>query len=259
MAWELIDDAVNSIDATDWIPVPHLLRHDYESLFYVSFWSVTAIPSPNNPKQKKTLEHFAKEFDGSSLTALSNAKQKCLSNPLNANLLEASSAAEGLRKWFWSFNLVLREGLRVHQDYGGQLLMADTPEEKAAIKASFDLTTLNGRITKDELKANLAPCVPGQSLPSVQIDSAEPKLELAEFVPVPAAAAASKTVEPTETVDGKQNSETPHIETDPGRAKDDRRDRRRNVRKNRMTVDQAMAAEQYRNTRLRPRKPRVYY
>ena len=258
MAWELIKDATRGMNNPDWIPIPHLLRHDYESLFYVSFWSVTAIPTPDNRKDKDELEGWAKQFDGSSLKALAAAKKDFLTSPMEPELMEASAAAQGLCEWFWGFSEVLRNGLVAQQDHNAKLFRK-TPEEKAAINASFDFTTLNGHLTKDTLKAGLKPYIPGQNLLSVHTDTARGNPEHAELVPIPAALAAPDSVEPSDTADRKQRSTQAHHETEPGRAQDDLRDRRRNVRKNRMTVDQAMAAEQYRNTRLRPRKPRVYY
>ena len=59
MAWELIQDAIRGMDDCHWVPVPHLLRHDYESLFYVSFWSVTAIPDPRERSRRTVLAKWA--------------------------------------------------------------------------------------------------------------------------------------------------------------------------------------------------------
>ena len=109
------------------------------------------------------------------------------------------------------------------------------------------------------MKASLAPYIPGDNLLDAEVGTATNTAEVAEPVLVPAAMSTLDSVEPSDTADRKQRSTQAHHETEPGRAQDDLRDRRRNVRKNRMTVDQAMAAEQYRNTRLRARKPRVYY
>ena len=258
MAWELIEDAVDGMNNPKWIPIPHLLRHDYESLFYVSFWSVTAIPCPRDPKQKKILQEFAKKLDADSLSQLSAAKERFISSKLKPALAEASPAADYLRKWFAGFAKVFRIGFFALKEYETDLEVANDAKEIASIKASFDFVTLNGHLTKESLKAGVAPYIPGQSDGSIQVARAN-NAAAAESAPGLAEVEAPDSVERLEAVERKEQSNTAGLEVATGRAQDDLRNRRRNTRKNRMTVDQAMAAEEYRNTRLRARKPRVYY
>ena len=261
MAWELIKDAARGINKPDWIPIPHLLRHDFESLFYVSFWSVTAIPDPAEHSHKAVLADWPKRLDEGSLDShtLCATKKYLLTSLLDDELMEVSAAAHGLCKWFCKFSEVFRKGLLVHQNYGGDLIMADTPEEEAAIKAAFDFTTLNGHVTRDTLKTTLAPYIPGQISPTAPSGTTTDTAKVAEPIPVLATVAIPDSIEASDTVDARQRPSATDAGTAAAHAQAEPRGRPRHARRNQMTAEQAMAAEEYKNTRLRARKPVIYY
>ena len=249
MAWELVRDAARGMDNPDLVPISHLLRHDYESLFYVSFWSITAIPCPDNPKHRAVLAKAAKKLEGSSLEDLASAKRGFLTDPIEVAVRDASSAGQGLSKWFLRFSKIFHQAVTALVDY--EYVLREAEDEDSTAHSAFDMETLNGLVNKDHLKAELTSCIPAKSFLAMKVILKTSK------------PAASSGVAST-VIDGKQ-PEQPETKAgiaglkSPIHAQDDLRTRRRNSRKTRMTVEQAMAAAEYRDTRLRARKPRVYY
>ena len=267
MAWELIGDAANNRGNPNWKPIPHLLRHDFESLFFVAFWSVTAVPDAANREQREVLAEFAQALEKIGPAALSTAKKIFLSEPLQRNLLQASPAAKGLRRWFNGYTTVFRTAITALTDHDSELQNLDSddlPDDiTSATDPSFDFATVNGLLTRDSLKAGLAPYIPAKSLLSMRVNPASAIGGLATSTSSPAIPSGLSSVEPPDDTHGKQRSRAKKTAAPLGpaqaSAQEDLTTRRRNVRKKRMTAEEAMAAEQYRNTRLRSQKPRVYH
>ena len=260
MAYELIEDAAKGANLPDWKPLRHLLRHDYESLFYVSFWSVTAIPSPKKQTQRDVLAEFTKALEQGGPRALARAKRSLLIQPLEDEILDASPAGEDLASWFVGFSEVFGNAVRAINSHRGHLHDARTGYDTTT-HASFDFETLNGLLTKDTLKANLTPRIPAKSLSSARNPPKETPVDVSSTVPAPAVSSDSAAAVLTNDADGKRETRKTRTAVNrkltPDRAQDELPVRRRNARKTRMTAQQALAAKVYVDTRLRSRKPRV--
>ena len=266
MARELIDNANDRIDLPKLDLVPHLLRHDYESLFYVSFWSVTAIPPTMDIKKRALLARFANVLSGDSRTTVCT-KQLFLTSCLKPALIEASPPAKDLCLWFIGFSTAFRKAVNALNDYECALQRPDKDDLAAiaAIKASFDFETVDGLLTRDTLKTAIAPDMPAKSIASMHVSPKYTGAESAPAVSVIGEQSGSASVTPSGTTAGRQKSK--NIVQEHG-ARDERaiahatQESRafvgsRRLRRRGMTAVEAIAAQVYVDTKLRPRKAKV--
>lgn len=292
MSFELILDAVERMASKsgDWKDLAHLLRHDYESLFYVSYWSITAFPDSEDPHDKSMLANFAKAMELGGLEALGNAKSQLLTAPLKKRLLEASPAGKGLKTWFTGFSTIFSEATSGIINYKLKLDDVESGYRTVASLPPFDLETAGGFLTRDSIKAELTPRIPEKCWTSVRVQPSngtpanppvdtvarsittptDPAAETAATKHVAAKtatttiaaatastskAAATKAAAPAKGQRTKRIKAAATTNDDPPAKKDkDLPARRRAVRKQRMTAQEAMDAQNYVKTRLRARK-----
>ena len=165
MAWELVKDAANAVSdarrGVEWVPIPHLLRHDFESLFHVSFWSATGLKRPEDPDPLwELLRSYAEKQETGNLEYLGLQKHALCMNSLETNKIFLSEAVDkALKPWFMEWTLffqnvytILSHRITISQK---AQLHPDRPQPPP-----FDSETIDGLFTRDTLKAALADGMP---------------------------------------------------------------------------------------------------
>ena len=164
MAYDLVRDAWNSrARGTSWKPLRHLLRHDFESLFYVAFWSITAVrtSSGKDPLQD-WLANGARELETGSLRDLAGKKLMLCRSSLKENNIVLPEPTSILKGWFLGWTQVFLSAysaldLRKLEDEGKEEDPSSSPQP------DFDVETVNGLFTRDTLKAALTHRIPALS------------------------------------------------------------------------------------------------
>ena len=163
MAYELILDAWHGgRDPGTWKPIRHHLRHDFESLFYVSYWIVTALKlrGEADPEQD-LLVQFARALEIGGLRELANNKKVTLTTPLNNAFLKLPKASAFLGTWFNSWIRVFRVAVFAKDNNGDEVYEAENGGTGEV--EPFDEETWNGMVTRDVLQAALRPRIPEKS------------------------------------------------------------------------------------------------
>ena len=170
MAFELIYDAFRGTqpDVEAWIPVAHLLRHDFESLFYLGFWCATALPDPEPGTRKEDnniLVHFAKQLEKGGLELLAHFKQNLVTSPFGYSKVTLPASLRDLRPWFTGFTTAFRESVSALKAY--QAAIDDVDDGIASpstAAAAYDFETAGGWLTRSKLKEMLDSRTPARSL-----------------------------------------------------------------------------------------------
>ena len=198
MAYELIFDAFcgTLTERNTWIPVAHLLRHEYESLFYLGFWCATALPdSPEDPNKEDILVRFAKKLEKGGLELLSDYKQRLLTSPLKSSKVELSHSVHDLKPWFTGLTSTFQEGVSVLKKYQAAVEDANDGFGSPSAVAAYDYETANGWLTRAKLKEILTPRIPARSLA---------RLKNPEELPAPRPATKKKRSTRTADVSGSR-------------------------------------------------------
>ena len=171
MAHELIGNAYNMAQHPETTrPIRHFLRHDFESLFYVCYWIVTAL-APRNGTQDSghdALMGFAKALERDGLLSLSTHKRTVCTTAFSITGLVLPEKASILRFWFDAWVRQLRKADTAQNDHA---IDTQWVEEAAASNLfqsvddadaiePFDQETCGGLLTRDALKAVLTPRIP---------------------------------------------------------------------------------------------------
>ncbi|PSR72315.1 hypothetical protein PHLCEN_2v11809 [Hermanssonia centrifuga] len=159
MAHELLLEMVHK-DNTDFKPkVIHRLRHEYESLFNVALWSSITMPVVKNRKQKEALLAHARLWESGTVVSVATFKYTMVTNTSLIDGIPLPPNAEYLRNYFKIWVLELSDGYQALQRYKSEMSRETIyfPNRRQPSRA-FDLETMDGIITRDHLKAALAPC-----------------------------------------------------------------------------------------------------
>ena len=164
MAHELVLDAWKGAqNPSDWKPIRHHLRHDYESLLFVSFWLMTSL-TPRGTKsdvEHDMLVEFAKSLQRGGLLQLSDRKRTTCTTSLGKAGIILPKPTSILTSWFNHWTLVFLQAETALEIYDREL--ADFEQGVADAPPPFDHETVNGMITRDRLKAALDPYIPALS------------------------------------------------------------------------------------------------
>ena len=222
MAVELILDASLSLkQGTKWKPVPHLLRHDYESLFYVSFWAATGLKRPGDDDElTKALAAHAKDLDTGTLQQLAAYKTLLCTKGFPSLGITLSELVQILDAWFcaWVMFFGIVYGVRdarARDDWWAKV-HNDTRVTR------YDDETIDGLFTRDALRAALTPAMPSNLLDEDYSDE-EPRSSPCPEARPYAGAGPSKTVEKSrEKPTNEQNSKESADEKNPKLKQDDK-------------------------------------
>ena len=214
MAAELVLDAAFAVKhGKDWIPKPHYLRHDYESLFHVSFWSATGIKRPGDPDPlARELAEAAKDMEIGTLRVLAEHKEALCGKTMVANDIYLSpDVAKKLDGWFWEFSIFLQNAYNARR---AKVLQAERPVHyRGGLRAQqYDDETIDGLFTRDTLKAALTPAMPS-NLPKDDDSDNESRSSPCPEARTHAEAGPSRAVEnPKESTDEQNPKESADVQ-----------------------------------------------
>ncbi|KAJ3528416.1 hypothetical protein NM688_g8002 [Phlebia brevispora] len=178
MSWELIDDAAGS-SGSSWKPIRHLLRHDYESLFWVALWCILVLLTRGlDSEARKSSLGLAKLLEASDLAMVASKKKSICERTLKASRINLPPLAQDLADWFYGWWRIFKRANGARSDWEERCY---DQEKRGESPELFDEETLNGIFTKDALNAVLSPLMPFKQ------DDVEIEVEIAEG-PMPDAA-----------------------------------------------------------------------
>ncbi|KAJ3531015.1 hypothetical protein NM688_g7634 [Phlebia brevispora] len=244
MAYELVYNASLS-DQDDWAPIPHLLRHDYESLFWLSLWCILTLLSQGlSQKQVKKHVRVAKALERGELEQIAGYKAILSMSPLLGSGIVLPPTAEPLAGWFTAWNIILIQSVATVQmwkvrygpDRNKTVGPVDDSEDDQRKADKEEWETASGLYTRDRLKAALSRAYP------IHAESAD-VVELEE--------SDSETENPGDI----QHDESPVEASNPKEPKPQRVIRTRSTTR-RQAAQAAPPPENDIRSRLRPRPPR---
>ena len=107
MACELLCDATASREP-GYEPIPHLLRHDYESLFWVALWCVLTLMLKGVPKRYRARHlKLARRLEEGELHSIAGHKLNVSMRPINAQIV-LPRRARSLHNWFMTWGNLLQ-------------------------------------------------------------------------------------------------------------------------------------------------------
>ncbi|THG97230.1 hypothetical protein EW026_g4733 [Hermanssonia centrifuga] len=140
MAWELIKDMANR-ELKGYRPrIVHVLRHDFESLFYLSLWCAITIPAMKDQMMKK----------GDLPLTYPNKKMLCTTMGETDNI-DFPLECENLRPWFRRWNALLATAAMQLEQHKLNVFHADD-----YIDPLFDEETVDGTLSRDSIKRALS-------------------------------------------------------------------------------------------------------
>lgn len=163
MACELIFDAYRAVEnGKDWVPVPHLLRHDLESLFHVSCFAVSGLARPHQSKSDaKKHAKQTKKLETGTLDALSEHKLRVCRLGLEQNEIKLKKPLDILLPWFDEWSRFFRRAWNYRDDMITELdIVKRNPN---ATLPPYDDETIDGLFTCERLQAALTPVIPAKS------------------------------------------------------------------------------------------------
>ena len=151
VAADLLEDAAKS-ENDDYVPIPHRLHHEYESLNYISYWCATLLVESDDATQRKTFIDTLREWETGSYRRIALIKKGFRRQSDWAAVLPKAAVEAGLDDWFWRWALVFRKVDDVAETRGDQVV-----QDKKAKRVSppFDYETMGGLLTRDKLRAAL--------------------------------------------------------------------------------------------------------
>ncbi|KAF7795530.1 hypothetical protein EIP86_006692 [Pleurotus ostreatoroseus] len=158
MAVSLVRDAYLLKTVLGWTPCKHLLRHDYESLFWVCLWCVLvlfmdSVPSATRKAYRATL----RKWEGSDLQSIQGVKLALSTLPLNKSGITLPPQALCLEKWFKSWVPLF---LRLHTETSEDASETPNMVPGSSGSAAYDEDTAGGIMSMDNLLKVLTPLMP---------------------------------------------------------------------------------------------------
>ncbi|KAJ3558089.1 hypothetical protein NM688_g1117 [Phlebia brevispora] len=163
MASELVRDACRS-DKPNWKPIRHVLRHDFESLFWLSLWCVlTLLTHTVDSKTKDSLLGWAKSLETGPIKAIAANKESITNLGLGYLTIDLPDPAQCLKRWFRGWTRLMRTANSAAADRFAQLEnLEDSRAENVDVPdpEHFDEETAGGTFTKDIINEVLSPLMP---------------------------------------------------------------------------------------------------
>ncbi len=151
MAWELIEDMADR-ELKDYRPIPHLLRHDFESLFYLSLWcAVTMLVTWDEMKKKEIYRLHIREWESGTLRSIADRKKVLCGAVGQTDKIAFPPACEGLRPWFRDWNALLATAAMRLEHHRLEKYHADKTNDTL-----FDEETIGGTLSTESIKRVLS-------------------------------------------------------------------------------------------------------
>ncbi|THG96928.1 hypothetical protein EW026_g4994, partial [Hermanssonia centrifuga] len=152
MAWELIKDMANR-ELKGYRPrIVHVLRHDFESLFYLSLWCAITIPAMKDQMMKKEIYRLhIREWESGTLKSISSNKKMLCTTMGETDNIDFPLECEKLRPWFRRWNALLATAAMQLEQHKLNVFHADD-----YIDPLFDEETVDGTLSRDSIKRALS-------------------------------------------------------------------------------------------------------
>ncbi|KAJ3543491.1 hypothetical protein NM688_g5848 [Phlebia brevispora] len=140
----------------DSTPIQRLLRHDFESLFWVSLWCILMLLSSTvSAEEARDLRYWPRSWESGDLDAIGGRRGALCTMGLHKTGITLPGPAQCLRRWFnvWTENLKKIGVCKSHDTDA-----SDSGESKQV--RSVDWETIGGRFAKTTLQAALLEAFP---------------------------------------------------------------------------------------------------
>ncbi len=162
MAYELLKDMTRSNKNGSGPRVMHRLRHELESLLYVTVWSTVATPDAEGKKTE--FVDYLRTWEMGTVKSVEKLKWSLCSDPDEVNDIPLPLAVEPLREVFIRWFAILR---RAYTKWN-EIRYPEESQVSISLQEDFDVETLDGMITRDTVykavteglvAAGLAECI----------------------------------------------------------------------------------------------------
>ncbi|THG93932.1 hypothetical protein EW026_g7428 [Hermanssonia centrifuga] len=162
MAYELLKDMTRSNKNGSGPRVMHRLRHELESLLYVTIWSTVATPDAEGKKTE--FVDYLRTWEMGTVKSVEKLKWSLCSDPDEVNDIPLPLAVEPLREVFIRWFAILR---RAYTKWN-EIRYPEESQVSISLQEDFDVETLDGMITRDTVykavteglvAAGLAECI----------------------------------------------------------------------------------------------------
>jgi hypothetical protein len=147
MCLELLLDLANETPGN--LPVFPRLRYDFESLFWVALWCAITMEAVDDELRARVRTEIT-AWEAGTFHKISSHKHSMLFNPGQFDRLPLTPKFQHLRGWLNRWRRLIKLGEDVRNSYADDLEFDQTSTQP------IDLDTLNGRITRETIKAALA-------------------------------------------------------------------------------------------------------
>ncbi|THG98171.1 hypothetical protein EW026_g3983 [Hermanssonia centrifuga] len=156
MAFDLVADMAKR-DRPGYQPIAHVLRHDYESVYYVSIFSSVSYPAVRRSAKLKAYRSSVKKWESGTYDAIASIKEKlCWKQSYVSEDLELPPSSEFLRPYFVRFCEAFRQAhFLVEAEHSVINNFGDASRGKTHTARSGH-ETLGGLLSRDAIKSALA-------------------------------------------------------------------------------------------------------
>ena len=148
MPCEVLEN-LESLDRGDGSLIPHILRYDFESLYWVSLWCAMAMEPVKDANLRQDIKTTLSNWETGSFHRIASWKRSVFMVPYAFNELPVSPLYEPCRSWLNNWNDIFSEAC-VH------LVLHSMQRRKQGATASMDFETIDGIITKDTILEAIA-------------------------------------------------------------------------------------------------------
>ncbi|THG97260.1 hypothetical protein EW026_g4697 [Hermanssonia centrifuga] len=166
MAFELLQEMRDPGYGSKAPRIRHRLRHDLESMLYVSLWSSTSMPDTEDKKLRKEIVEYLTKWEKESIASVADVKSALIMEPVMIDSVPFPLTSEFLRPAFKNWVTLLREARIQWSTHCRRI-------ESGRSTRSYDMETLNGMITRDTIrKAINTGFIPGDSSDDEELPAA---------------------------------------------------------------------------------------
>lgn len=151
VAVDLLDFAASS--GGSYKPALHRLCHDYESLYYVSYWYTVTMLDEADVVKKDRLVSYIRAWETQEFERVADWKDRFRKKTNWGEILPQGALDAGLDRWFESWALVFRKASQHKENVEWANIVAD--REGPADLIPYDHETMGGFVTRDELRRTL--------------------------------------------------------------------------------------------------------
>ncbi|THH00125.1 hypothetical protein EW026_g2350 [Hermanssonia centrifuga] len=156
MAHELLQDMIRMSMPNYVLRVVHRLRHDYESLFFVTLWCTITMPEVADKTLKERLVDYVLRWETASVESVSTLKSNMIRQLSPMRDVPLPPCAEFLRRFFKAWLISFSKGYNLFDAITikreeEDLALSDDEEPEQTPAGEFDLETLGGFICRDAI------------------------------------------------------------------------------------------------------------